>query len=36
MIVNGNKLLIKKNTLTMNQTFTLQIYELKKGKKGNL
>lgn len=28
MIVNGNKLLIKKNTLTTNQTFTPQIYKL--------
>lgn len=28
MIVNDNKLLIKKNTLTTNQTFTLQIYKL--------
>lgn len=28
MIVNGNKLLIKKTTLITNQTFTLQIYKL--------
>lgn len=28
MIVNGDKLLIKKNTLTTNRTFTPQIYKL--------